>query len=129
MIRKRYLIKVRPEKVWRALTDPEIIKMWGAGPAKMNDRAGTGFSLWGGDVWGKNLEVVNPESGEKRLVQEWYGGEWEVPSIVTFKLNADNDCTEIILEHKNVPKSEVNDISAGWDDYYLGPIKNLLENN
>ena len=127
MIKQRYLIKAPLEKVWSALTNSEIIGKWGAGPAIMKAEAGFEFSLWGGDIWGKNLEVVNPEKGEKKMVQEWYGGEWEVPSIVTLKLNDSNDYTEVILEHKNVPKDEVKDIAAGWKDYYLGPLKKLLE--
>lgn len=127
MIRQRYLIKAKSEQVWAALTNPEVIESWGAGPAKMKAEAGFEFSLWGGDIWGKNLEVVNPEKGEKKLVQEWYSGEWEAPSIVTFKLNASDDTTEVILEHKNVPREEIKDISEGWKDFYLGPIKKLLE--
>lgn len=128
MIKQRYLIKATQDKVWSALVNPETIEKWGGGPAKMKGEVGFSFSLWGGDVWGKNLEVVNPESGEKKLVQEWYGGEWEVASIVTFKLNASNGYTEIILEHKGYPKEEKEDLAAGWNDYYLGAIKKLLEN-
>lgn len=127
MIRQRYLIRSSLDKVWNALTNPKIIEKWGAGPVKMKSEAGFEFSLWGGDIWGKNLEVVNPDGGEKKLVQEWYGGEWEIPSIVIFKLNASNGYTEVILEHKDVPKEEIEDISSGWNDYYLGAIKKLLE--
>ncbi len=128
MIKQRYLIKAAQDKVWSALVNPETIEKWGGGPAKMKGEVGFEFSLWGGDIWGKNLEVVNLNNGEKKLVQEWYGGEWEVPSIVTFKLNASNGYTEIILEHKGYPKEEKEDLAAGWNDYYLGAIKKLLEN-
>lgn len=127
MIKQRYLVKADLEKVWDALVNPKVIEQWGAGPAVMKSEVGFKFSLWGGDVWGKNLEVVIPKNGTGRLVQEWYGGEWETPSIVTFKLNENNGSTEIILDHKGVPKSEVKDISAGWNDYYIGQIKKLLE--
>lgn len=122
-IEQRYLIKVRPEKVWDALTNQKTIKEWGAGPAVMNDKVGAEFSLWGGDVYGKNLEVLE----KKKLVQEWYGGEWAVPSIVTIKLSYDGDCTEVLLYHKDLPKSEVKEFDEGWRDYYFGPIKKLLE--
>jgi len=127
MIKQRYLIKADFEKVWDALVNPKTIEKWGAGPAVMSSEVGFEFSLWGGDIWGKNLEVINPKKGEKKLVQEWYGGEWETPSIVSFKLNAGNGYTEVILDHENVPKDEVQDISAGWNDYYLGAIKKYLE--
>lgn len=123
IIRQRYTILAPQEKVWDALVNPETIKRWGGGPVMMSDKAGFEFSLWGGDVYGKNLEV---EIG-KRLVQEWYGGEWEYPSIVTFSLSNDGHCTEVILEHRDVPENEIKDINEGWRDYYLGPIKDMLE--
>jgi len=123
IIKKRYIISAKKDKVWDALVNPDTIKKWGAGPAVMSSVVGFDFSLWGGDVYGKNLEV---DEG-KKLVQEWYGGEWDNPSIVAFDLHADDHTTEVILEHKGVPDEEIEDIDAGWDDYYLGPIKNLLE--
>ena len=122
-IKQRYTILAEPEKVWDALVNPEIIEKWGGGPAVMSEDVGSEFSLWGGDIYGRNIEV---EKGIK-LVQEWYGGEWDSPSLVTFKLSADDHCTEIILEQKDVPEGEMKDIDAGWHDYYLGPIKRLLE--
>lgn len=123
IIKQRYIILTTPEKVWDALVNPETINKWGGGPVVMSDRAGFEFSLWGGDVYGKNLEV---EKNEK-LVQEWYSDEWERPSVVTFSLSSDGHCTEVLLEHKDVPEGEIKDISEGWRDYYLEPIKKMLE--
>jgi len=127
MIRKRYLINSKPNKVWDALVNPKTIDKWGGGPAKMKDEIGFKFSLWGGDIYGTNLEVVNPPAGGKKLVQEWYSWEWENPSLVTFTLNYDGNVTEVLLEHKNVPKNEVESINEGWSEYYLGQIKSFLE--
>ncbi len=63
---KEYQIFASGEKVWEALTDPKIIVKWGAGPAEMDRHDGTEFKLWGGDIHGKNVEVVP----EEKLVQE-----------------------------------------------------------
>lgn len=52
IIKKSYEINVCVEKVWVALTDPAEIDNWGAGPAKMDDKVGTRFELWGGDIHG-----------------------------------------------------------------------------
>ena len=35
--------------------------------------------------------------------------------------------TRLDLEHTGVPDAEAADFDAGWDDYYLGPMKELLE--
>lgn len=122
-ISQTYKIRTPIAKVWQALTDPAIITKWGGGPAKMSDREGENFSLWGGDMWGTNTKVVR----NKILVQDWYGGKWEVPSIVEFRLSELNGITTVKLTHNNLPKDEVKDFANGWKDYYMGAIKKLLE--
>ncbi len=79
-IKQSYVINTLVEKVWEALVDPQTIDDWGGGPAEMDDKVGTQFKLWGGDIWGKNLEVEH----NKKLVQEWYGGDWSEPSKMIF---------------------------------------------
>jgi uncharacterized protein YndB with AHSA1/START domain len=122
-IKQVYKIKAPVSEVWRALTDPKYITAWGGGPAEMDDKVGTDFKIWGGDIHGKNIEVVP----QKKLVQDWYGGDWAEPSIVTFELTSEPDGTRITLSQKNVPDDEFTDISDGWKDYYLGPLKDYLE--
>ncbi len=118
-----YHVNAPIEKVWEALVNPQDINNWGGGPAKMDDKEGTKFSLWGGDIHGTNIEV----EVFKKLVQEWYGGKWEEPSIVTFKLEKDKGGTKLQLLHENVPDNEYEDIDKGWKEYYLGPLKKYLE--
>jgi activator of HSP90 ATPase len=124
IIKQTYEIKAPIKEVWRALTDEEIIQEWGGSPVKMDDKVGTEFEFWGGDIWGKNLEV---ESG-KKLVQEWFGGDWKEPSKVTFVLSEKDGVTTVELTHENLPDEEVDNFDDGWKEYYMGPIKELLEN-
>ncbi|MCL6096844.1 MAG: SRPBCC domain-containing protein [Patescibacteria group bacterium] len=118
-----YHINAPIEKVWEALVNSQDINNWGGGPAKMDDKEGTKFSLWGGDIYGTNIEVER----FKKLVQEWYGGKWEEPSIVTFKLEKHGNSTGVQLLHENVPDKEYDDIDKGWKEYYLGPLKEYAE--
>lgn len=122
-IRKKYLIKAPADKVWQSLVDPKIIKKWGGGSAKMSDKENREFSLWSGDIYGKNTQVIK----NKKLAQDWYGGVWEKPSKLVFTLTAKGRETILELLQKNVPDNEVKDIDSGWDDYYLGPMKEYLE--
>ena len=117
------MIKSSVDKVWEALVDPKVIEEWGAGPAKMDNKVGTKFSLWGGDIYGKNTKVIP----NKLLVQDWYAGKWEEPSTATFTLKLLGSSTELILLHENVPDEETDEIDDGWDEYYLGKIKEYLE--
>jgi uncharacterized protein YndB with AHSA1/START domain len=124
MINKRYVIEAPVEKVWAALTNQTEIERWGAGPASMDEAVGSEFFLWSGDIHGKNIEVeINI-----KLVQEWYSGDWESPSTVTFRLTEQDDATILELTHDNVPSDEVAEIDAGWDIHYLGKIEEYLEN-
>ncbi|MFA6588453.1 MAG: SRPBCC domain-containing protein [Patescibacteria group bacterium] len=122
-IKQSYHIHSTPKKVWQALIKPAIIEKWGGGPAKMDDKVGTKFQLWGGDVWGENIEVL----ANKKLVQEWYGGKWSKPSLLTFTLEPEKTGTRLDLFQTDVPENEVQDIAEGWKAYYLGPLKTYLE--
>ena len=122
-IKQTYLINSPVEKVWDALVNPKVIEKWSGVPAKMDDKAGTKFELWGGDMHGTNTKIVK----NKLLEQDWYGGDWDKPSKVRFELSAKNNQTEVTLTHSGVPEEEVNDFADGWKRYYLGEIKKLLE--
>lgn len=122
-ITKTYLINAPLSKVWDALVNPETIEEWGGGVAVMKDEEGFEFTLWDGDIFGKNL-TVKPND---ELTQEWYGGAWKEPSLVSFKLKDVNGQTELTLFQERVPDDEAKSIDEGWDLYYLGAIKNLLE--
>lgn len=123
VIEQHYTIKASVSKVWQAFVDPEIIDKWGAGPAKMDNKVGTNFSLWGGGIFGKNMEVVD----RIKLVQSWYGGDWDKPSVVTFTFTDKGDETEIDLVHTDLPTGEEDSFADGWKSYYVGAIKDLLE--
>lgn len=123
-IKKTYLIAAPGSKVWQALVTPKIIDRWGAGPATMDDRVGTKFSLWGGDIHGTNTKVVT----NKKLVQDWFGGDWEKPSKVTIEFTDEKGKTRVDLIHTDLPEEEVKSFASGWDDYYFGPLKDLVEN-
>lgn len=122
-IKQTYKIHAPLDRVWDALVNPKTIYKWGGGPAKMKDREGYKFSLWGGDIHGKNIKVVPHEL----LEQDWYGGDWPEPSKVTFTLSEENGETTIELVHTGVPEDEVSNFDRGWQTDYMGPLKELLE--
>lgn len=125
VINQKYIINASSEKVWEALTNPNLIKRWSGADAIMDDKTGTNFKLWDGDIFGKNIKV---EKGEK-LVQEWYGGKWDKPSTLTFTFKNLGNKTEVNLLHEDVPDNEAKDIENGWRDYYMNPLKELVEEN
>jgi len=89
----------------------------------MNEINGFEFSLWGGDIHGKNTKVVRM----RELEQDWYGGDWDKPSKLKFELSEKDGTTTVMLTQTAIPEEEFKDISDGWKQYYLGEIKKLLE--
>ena len=122
-IEKTYEMNATPEEVFNALINHDLIQTWSGDEAKMNAKVGGTFSLWGGQMFGINLEIVK----NKRLVQQWSYSNWKEPSKVTFTIKVVEKKTIINLLHEDVPEKSVNSISDGWDAYYLGAMKEMFE--
>lgn len=120
---KNYVINASIENVWKGLTDVKTIEKWSGSRCVMSDQENTEFKLWDGDIWGKNTKVVK----ERVLEQEWYGGKWEKPSIVVFNLTSKKGATILSLIHHDIPQNEVESFNSGWEDYYIGPLKAVVE--
>lgn len=121
--KKYYIIPAPPMDVYRALTNPNTIHLWSGEAAEMSDEAGTEFSLWEDAIAGKNIEFIE---GEK-IVQQWYFGEQDEPSIVTIKLHNHKHGTSVELQHTNIPDDDYNDIVEGWDTAYFGSLRDFYE--
>jgi activator of HSP90 ATPase len=122
-IEQTYEINASAEEVFEALVNPDLIQDWSGDEAKMNAEVGGKFSLWGGQMFGTNLEVVK----NKKLVQEWCYDQWENPSKVTFTIKGKGKKTIVDLLHEDVPEKSVNSIADGWDAYYLGAIQEMFD--
>jgi activator of HSP90 ATPase len=122
-IKQTYEMNATAEEVFEALVNPELIQNWSGDEAKMNGEVGGKFLLWGGQMFGTNLEVIK----NKKLVQEWCYDQWETPSKVTLTLKTKGKTTVVDLLHEDVPEKSVQSINDGWDSYYLGAIKTMFE--
>jgi activator of HSP90 ATPase len=122
---QKYEMDAKPEEVWDALVNSETIEIWSKDEAKMTDDVGAAWMLWGGQMFGKNLEVVK----NKKLVQTWCYEEWDKdkPSKVTLTLKPKGRKTIVELLHEDVPEKSLKSITEGWNTYYLGAIKEMFE--
>jgi len=121
--KKYFIIPATPEDVFAALTNTFTIELWTGYKAIMDDQPGTEFSLWDGDITGRNLEVIK----DKKLVQEWYFGDQVEKSLVTIKLFENKKGTQVELIHTNIPDEDYENITEGWINYYFGAIKEFFE--
>lgn len=123
-IRQSYLIAALPAEVWRALTDPKMIQVWSGADAVFEPTVGAAYELWDGSFCGKIVEVVP----NQKLVQTWQPDYWERDdSVVTFTLTPVGGKTRVDLLHENVEAFDYEGTREGWDLYYLGAIKQMLE--
>lgn len=121
--KKYYHIPASPEEVYLAMTKPQSIKLWTGAEVEFTEEPGTEFSFWDGDIVGKNLEF---EYG-KKIVQQWYFGEENEPSIVTIKLHEDKKGTSLEFVQTNIPDEDFDDFTEGVDEYYLGGLLDFFE--
>ncbi len=118
-----YIINAEPEVVFAALTNAATIQLWTGEIAEMSTEVGSEFSLWSGNITGKNLEF---ETGRK-IVQEWYFGEQQESSVVTIILHEHKKGTSAELRHTNIPDEDYPDIVDGWDNMYFGELMDFYE--
>lgn len=113
-----FIISEEPEIVYQALVSPLTIKLWTGMDAKMEEVEGSEFELYDESLVGINLEFVKGE----RIVQQWFFGEQEEPSIVTFKLFPHKKGTSLQLIHTNIPDVDFEDIVDGWENVYMADL-------
>jgi activator of HSP90 ATPase len=123
--KKTFKIKAESSDVYSAITNPYTIELWSGYPAQMSTEPGSEFSLWEGDITGRNLEFIQ----DKKVVQEWYFGDQSEKSIVTITIFPDRDNSSVTVEHTNIPDEEFNDIAEGWREYYIGAINTFFNPN
>ncbi|SMD10605.1 SRPBCC domain-containing protein [Pedobacter nyackensis] len=121
--KKYYQIPASPEEVYLALTKAQSIQLWTGSEVEFTEEPDTEFSFWDGDIVGKNLEFDHG----KKIVQEWYFGEGNEPSIVTIKLHEDKRGTSLEFVQTNIPEADYDDFTEGLDEYYLGGLLDFFE--
>lgn len=122
--KRTFKINAEPSDVYLALTNPKTIELWTGYPAIMQEEPGTEFSLWEGDITGRNIEFIR----DRKIVQEWFFGDQKVKSVVTITISG-SERSDVTVEHTNIPDEEYEGISSGWKEYYFDAINALFNPN
>ncbi|MCH8870199.1 MAG: SRPBCC domain-containing protein [Chloroflexi bacterium] len=114
-----------PHQVYELLMDSEKHSAFTGGKAEISREVGGDFTIMGGGLGGKNLELVR----DKKIVQSWRSGDWPEGhySTVTFLLEEENGETRLSFVQAGVPASAYESINDGWRTYYWGPMSKALE--
>ncbi|MEO8188849.1 MAG: SRPBCC domain-containing protein [Acidobacteriota bacterium] len=130
-------IKTTPERLWEAITDPEMRKKYSFGIVVSSEwRPGTPYTGTAGSATvspamrileGENLEVEPP----RRLVQSfralWSEGvKSEGTSRVTWEIEPIGDSCRLTVTHDQLREGANNELYGGWP-MILSGLKTLLE--
>jgi uncharacterized protein YndB with AHSA1/START domain len=126
-------IKTTPERLWEAITDPEMRSKYSFGMRVTSDwTPGSRYEFTGPDgaeIWGEgeNLEVEPP----RRLVQS-YRALWseevkqEGTSRVTYEIEPVGDSCLLRVTHDELREDANDELYGGWP-MILSGLKTLLE--
>lgn len=130
-IHQEVSIAASPQRIYSALTDAaQFTRMTALGgmkdarPAVISRDEGGGFSLFGGVIIGRQLELVP----NRRIVQAWRETNWDpgAYSLVKFDLRPQGAGTLIVFDHTGFPMGAAAHLSVGWGEHYWEPLKLLL---
>ena len=135
-IHQEPVFKAVRKRVYEALTDTiqfdKVIQLSGVmksmppggKPTEISREVGGPFTLFGGYITGRHIELVPNE----RIVQAWRTGEWApgVYSIVKFELAELGSGTKIVFDQTGFPKGAAESLAAGWKANYWEPLEKLL---
>lgn len=124
-IRQTVEIGAAPGKVYEALMDSKKHTRFTGGKCVISRKVGGAFSVFDGYAEGKNLELV----AGKKIVQTWRDTDFPegLYSKVTFSMKKIKAGTRLTFVQTNVPADRVEDLKAGWTEYYWAPLKEMLE--
>ncbi|QBQ39655.1 ATPase [Sphingobacterium psychroaquaticum] len=121
---KKYcIIPAPPEDIYKALTTEITARLWTGDVVSIDPQEGGEFSLWDGGIEGRFI-TLEPY---KKIVQQWYFGDQEEPSIVTLKLHEHKKGTSFEINHTNIPDEAFDDITAGWEETYIASLLEFYE--
>jgi activator of HSP90 ATPase len=117
-------IPASSERVYTTLTRAEDFQALSGMPAEIESQPGGAFKLFGGQITGRNIELVSNEL----IVQAWRPAMWRdgVYSVVRIQLEEAGDSTRVVLDHSGFPEEMQEHLSAGWHRMYWEPLKRLL---
>jgi activator of HSP90 ATPase len=117
--------KTTPQRIYAALLSSKDFAAFTGAAAEIDPKPGGAFSLFGGAVVGRNVELIP----NQRIVQAWRvvadfpDG---VYTMVKFELKPRNSETSVVLDQAGFAEGDFDHLSAGWHSHYWEPLKVYL---
>jgi activator of HSP90 ATPase len=136
-IQQAITLDASPQRVYQVLTTTKdfdsvtrlsdgavLLNAAGAKPTSISTEVGGSFTLFGGYITGRHLEMLPNE----RLVQAWRAGSFKPGgfSIAAFYLTAEGGKTRLNFEHRGFPNGNGTSLAQGWHVHYWEPLAKYL---
>jgi activator of HSP90 ATPase len=136
-IHQETLFKASRKRVYDALTDDKQFDKvmhlsaamqsgmaLGNSPTAISREVGGPFTLYGGHILGRHIELVPNE----RIVQAWRVATWSpgVYSIARFELSEQGSDTKLVFDHTGFPEGQAQHLAEGWKSNYWEPLAKFL---
>ncbi len=136
-IHQEVVFKASPKRVYEALTEAKqfskVIALsaavksgakLGDKPTEISREAGGAFTLYGGYITGRQIELVP----NQRIVEAWRTGSWDpgIYSIASFELTEQGSDTKLVFDHTGFPESRAEHLATGWKINYWEPLAKYL---
>jgi activator of HSP90 ATPase len=114
----------RFDAVTRLSDAVKLVTAPGARLTSISHEAGSEFTLFGGYIIGRNLEV----SPDERLVQAWRETSWNPGeySVASFALLDHGPGTKLVFDHRGFPDGHGASLADGWHVHYWRPLAKYL---
>src|SRR5215510_8611096 len=131
-IHQEVVVKATSKRIYAALTDSaqftkvtSFSPVMNAAPAIIGRAVGESFTLFGGHIVGRHVELVT----FRRIVQAWRVVDWDsgVYSIAKFDLTDHGPQTTIVFDHTGFPNGKADHLAEGWHLNYWNPLKKYFE--
>jgi activator of HSP90 ATPase len=116
--------KPSPQRIYETLLDAKQFAAFSGLPAVIEPKSGGSFSLFGGLIVGRNIELIE----NQRIVQAWRPTHWDsgVYSIVRFELKPRGAEAALAFDHTGFPAGEYDHLDWGWHNHYWEPLKKFF---
>lgn|SRR5258708_819632 len=132
------IINAPPEKVWKALTNPAMVKQWLFGTDMSVSAWEVGGNIsykgeWKGKTYEDKGKILEIEPGKKLVSTYWSGmsGLEDIPENyqkVTYELILEGNATKLVITQEGNNTEESAKHSEGNWNTVLASMKKLFEN-
>jgi activator of HSP90 ATPase len=116
--------KTSPHRIYDILLDSKQFTAFSREPAEIGREVGGAFSLFGGKIMGRNVELVR----DQRIVQAWRPAHWDPGeySIVKFVFKPEGAQTKVVLDHTGFHEGDFGHFDSGWREHYWERLAKYL---